>query len=128
YSVIPVGPKMCVDPQCSFREVLGSPEFGKRVLALHVDEAHCIAQWGGKFRPEYSDLEAIRALLPYRTPVQVTSATMPPHVLKLVHDTMNIDPTTSFYLNLGNDRHNITWEVRYMKAGRPELDELDFLL
>ncbi|EJF60637.1 P-loop containing nucleoside triphosphate hydrolase protein, partial [Dichomitus squalens LYAD-421 SS1] len=41
---------------------------------------------------------------------------------------MNIDPSTSFYLNLGNDRPNITWEVRYMKAGRPELDELEFLL
>ncbi|KAM5538410.1 hypothetical protein V8D89_008012 [Ganoderma adspersum] len=79
---------------CSFRDVLSSPDFGKRVLGLHVDEAHCIAQWGGKFRPGYSQLEA------------------------LAHDTMNIDPLNSFYLNLGNDHHNITWE----------LDELEFLL
>ncbi|KAM5534910.1 hypothetical protein V8D89_011465, partial [Ganoderma adspersum] len=128
YSIILVGLNMCVDTQCSFWDVLGSPEFGKRILGMHVDEAHCIVQWGGKFRPEYSQLEAVHALFPCQVPVQITSATMPPHVLKLAQDTMNISPSQSFHLNLRNDRHNITWKVRYMKAGHPELDELDFLL
>lgn len=119
---------MCIDTQSSFCDILTSPEFGKRVLGLHVDKAHCIAQWGGKFCPEYLHLEAIHALLPCQVPVQITSATMPPHVLKLAHKTMNIDPSNLLYLNLENDHHNIMWEVCYMKAGRPELDELEFLL
>ena len=119
---------MCVDTKSSFRSVLSDPSFGKRVLGLHVDEAQCIAQWGDSFRPEYSAIEAIRSLLPVRTPVQATSATMPPQILKRARDTLHIGVTTSFHLNLGNDRPNITWEVRHMSAGKSDFEALAFLL
>ncbi|KAN0082804.1 hypothetical protein V8E55_008599 [Tylopilus felleus] len=53
---------------------------------------------------------------------------MPPHVLKQVCTTMHIDIETSYYLNLGVDRPNITWEVRHMRAGKSDLESLRLVL
>ncbi|EIW55821.1 P-loop containing nucleoside triphosphate hydrolase protein [Trametes versicolor FP-101664 SS1] len=128
YSVVIIGPKLLTERQSTFRTLLSNAKFTKRVLALVVDEAHCIAQWGGEFRPEYSDLGDVRALLTLNTSVCAFSATMKPSALALARKTLHILPNRSFHLNIGNDRPNITWEVRYMTAGKSNLDVLGFLL
>ncbi|KAH9923378.1 P-loop containing nucleoside triphosphate hydrolase protein, partial [Fomitopsis serialis] len=37
------------------------PSLSKGISALIVDEAHCISQWGGDFRPSYSKMSQVRA-------------------------------------------------------------------
>ncbi|KAI0363574.1 P-loop containing nucleoside triphosphate hydrolase protein [Pilatotrama ljubarskyi] len=128
YSILVIGPKLLVDRQSTFRPLLSDAKFTKRVLGLIVDEAHCITQWGSDFRPEYSQLDAIRALLPLNTAVCAFSATMNPPALAQTRKTLHIAAHRSFHLNLGNDRCNITWEVRYMTAAKSDLEALAFLL
>ncbi|KIK90692.1 hypothetical protein PAXRUDRAFT_47526, partial [Paxillus rubicundulus Ve08.2h10] len=45
-------------------------------------------------------------------PIYATSATMSPSVLTEVCHILHINPLESFYLNLGNDRCNVTQECR----------------
>ena len=128
YRIIVVGPELCVDGDSRFRALLSKPAFSKQVSALIVDEAHCITQWGTGFRPKYAELDTLRALLRIRVPVLLASATMPPVSLAQARCTMHIDDDHSFHLNLGNDRANISWEVRYMSGGKTDLEALQFLV
>ncbi|KAH9915608.1 P-loop containing nucleoside triphosphate hydrolase protein, partial [Fomitopsis serialis] len=62
--------------------VLTERGLSKGISALIVDEAHCISQWGGDFRPSYSKMSQVRAHLPQGTPVGCFSAMMAPDALE----------------------------------------------
>ena len=87
-----------------------------KLLAIVVDEAHCISQWGGDFREQYALLERLRSFAPPMTPVLAVSATMDPKTLHDVCARLVIDLETSFFLNLGNHRHNIIMSVVQMES------------
>ena len=97
-----------------FRKWLACKKTMTRVLAVIVDEAHCISQWGGDFRPAYAELEKLRAFIPTNIPLLLTSATLCPSSLSDVCARMNINLKKSFFLNLGNRRSNITTTVIHM--------------
>ncbi|RDX45839.1 P-loop containing nucleoside triphosphate hydrolase protein [Lentinus brumalis] len=128
YDVILVGPKLLTGERSTVRDLLSKPHFNRRVLGFVIDEAHCICQWGGSFRQEYSQLAVVRALLSTVTSILVTSATMTPVVLENTWKSVLIDPEKSFVLNLGNDRRNIEWRVESMTAGKADLGCLQFLV
>ncbi|KII90534.1 hypothetical protein PLICRDRAFT_157733 [Plicaturopsis crispa FD-325 SS-3] len=100
----------------ALRQLLGSKTYQEKIAAVIVDECHCISQWGGEFRPKYSALEKFRAFVPTHIPFLATSATLPPSALDEVSTKLNIDLTSSFFLNLGNDRPNITPKVIQIKS------------
>ncbi|KAJ6601732.1 P-loop containing nucleoside triphosphate hydrolase protein [Mycena vulgaris] len=94
------------------------------ILGLIIDEAHCISQWGGDFRKLYSLLDQLRGLLPLGTPVHAFSATLAPDALAEVCASLSINLGKAFFLNLGNDRPNITPSVVQMKS-EADLDALN---
>src|ERR1700683_311805 len=99
-----------------FWKMLTDEKFQENICAVIIDEAHCISQWGGDFRKAYALLEKLRALLPPNIPFLVTSATLPPLVLREVRSKLAIDAASSFYINLGNDRPNIAMCVQEINA------------
>jgi ATP-dependent DNA helicase RecQ len=61
------------------RQLLDDVLDSGRLVALAVDEAHCISAWGHDFRPDYRRLGQLRALCP-GVPLVALSATAAPQV------------------------------------------------
>ena len=68
------------------------------MAGIIIDEAHCISQWGGDFRPAYAEVSKLRAFMPLEIPVLLTSATLPPLALSEVCSEMNVDREDLFEL------------------------------
>ncbi|SJL12622.1 uncharacterized protein ARMOST_16051 [Armillaria ostoyae] len=112
YRALFAGPEMSLEHE-SFRDALRA--IAKDIAAVIIDEAHCISQWGGDFRKHYAELNKLRGILRPGTPVLAASATLTPRALQDVCSSLLIDRDTSFFLNLGNDRPNISTSVHRMK-------------
>jgi len=112
-----------------FRAALLKSGFTKSTRALVIDEAHCISEWGGDFRPHYGvdKIGTIRSLFPLKTPVLAASATMNERTLLDVRAALHIDADKCFHLNLGNDRPNIETRVFQMKSSH-DIDALFSLI
>ncbi|KIK97805.1 hypothetical protein PAXRUDRAFT_135571 [Paxillus rubicundulus Ve08.2h10] len=105
--VIYTSPEMAISNP-HFNGLLCSPNYHEHLIGLVIDEAHCIVQWGGDFQPTYSKLDKLWSFMPTHIPLYIISATMTPDVLLEVCRLLHISPSTSFHLNLGNDRKNIS--------------------
>ncbi|KAJ2936360.1 hypothetical protein H1R20_g735, partial [Candolleomyces eurysporus] len=106
---------MCFENK-DFRDLLTNAEFTGDLAMVAVDEAHCISQWGGEFRPAYGRLSQLRSFVPTHIPFLATSATLPPAALQDVRAGLLLNPKSTYVVNLGNDRHNITMSVKTIKS------------
>jgi len=62
------------------------------VRAFHIDEAHCISQWGHDFRPEYRQMSSLKQRFPQAS-VHAYTATATPRVREdIVHQLQLADP------------------------------------
>lgn len=106
--MVVTSPEMCL-LEDDFWSLLSSPLFTRRICSFVIDEAHCIEAWGlSKFREMYARLGTLRAFVGQNIPFLVTSATLPPSTLIIVRQVIDLEPSKTFHLNLGNDHRNIT--------------------
>jgi RecQ family ATP-dependent DNA helicase len=95
----------------AFRDALA----GRRVGLFVVDEAHCVAEWGHDFRPDYLRLgEAIGSLTHGRAPgerppVMAATATATPRVAREIAERLGLSDWVS--VRSGFDRPNISFDV-----------------
>jgi ATP-dependent DNA helicase RecQ len=88
----------------AFRAALAS----RRVSLFVVDEAHCVAEWGHDFRPDYLRLhDAIAAL--DRPAVMAATATATPRVAQEIAQRLGLHEPVS--IRSGFDRPNLTFDV-----------------
>jgi ATP-dependent DNA helicase RecQ len=88
----------------AFREAVGTRKVGLFV----VDEAHCVAEWGHDFRPDYLRLHGAIAALG-RPPVMAATATATPRVAKEIATRLGLREWVG--VSSGFDRPNIAWDV-----------------
>jgi RecQ family ATP-dependent DNA helicase len=80
----------------------------RRVALFVVDEAHCVAEWGHDFRPDYLRLhEAIASL--GRPAVMAATATATPRVAQEIAQRLGLREWVS--IRSGFDRPNLTFDV-----------------
>jgi ATP-dependent DNA helicase RecQ len=88
----------------AFRDALAQ----RRIGLFVVDEAHCVAEWGHDFRPDYLRLHsAIDAL--GRPPVMATTATATPSVAQEIARRLGLRDWLS--VRSGFDRPNLAFDV-----------------
>jgi ATP-dependent DNA helicase RecQ len=88
----------------AFRSALAS----RRVSLFVVDEAHCVAEWGHDFRPDYLRLhDAIASL--GRPAVMAATATATPRVAQEIAQRLGLREWAS--VRSGFDRPNLTFDV-----------------
>ncbi len=80
----------------------------RRVVLFVVDEAHCVAEWGHDFRPDYLRLHHAIAMLG-RPPVMATTATATPRVAGEIAARLGLSDWVS--IKAGFDRPNIAFDV-----------------
>ncbi|EPQ59180.1 hypothetical protein GLOTRDRAFT_34856, partial [Gloeophyllum trabeum ATCC 11539] len=61
-----------------FKNLLSHEPFWRRIVAMGVDEAHLLLQWGKGFRKAFLEIGFMRARLPSRAVVMAVTATMAP--------------------------------------------------
>ena len=127
HRVVLTSPEMCLEhPQ--FSKLLRNADFTKKIFSIVVDEAHCISQWGESFRKKYAELGTLRSYVPSSVPFLVTSATLPPHMLDEVVQKLCFSMKRTFFINLGNERLNITPTVCRLRGAAGDLDALTFTI
>jgi len=75
---------------------------------LAVDEAHCISEWGHDFRPEYRQLDKLRAFLP-DVPAMALTATATPRVRDDIVQHLKLRDPAVFIASF--NRPNLTYRV-----------------
>ena len=105
----------------AFRRALAA----RRVGLFVVDEAHCVAEWGHDFRPDYLRLgEAIASL--GRPPVMAATATATPAVAQEIVERLALrDP---LLVRSGFDRPNLSFEVLSVEGKGAQARKLAALL
>jgi superfamily II DNA helicase RecQ len=112
-----------------FSKILRLAHFAQRISHIVIDEAHCIRNWGSKFRPFYAELGRLRTWFGLATPVVLSSATMgQPEAQESICRIMGIHRDRSFQANLGNDLPNLCTLIQKFNGAPTNLSVLDFLV
>ncbi|KAI0707557.1 P-loop containing nucleoside triphosphate hydrolase protein [Cerioporus squamosus] len=127
YHIVLISPEM-LQSRMFVKKVLRNSKFTRRILSVIVDEAHCISHWGADFRKKYGTLGIIRAFLPRGTPVIALSATLTPRVRRDVTSKLHFPKGGGSFLNIGNDRPNISLVVRACEHPMNSYTDLDFVI
>ena len=86
-----------------------SATYKKNLVALAVDEAHCVKTWGDDFRKTFSLIGELRSLIPHGVSIIALTATATSETLRVVTQRLSlVNPTV---VALPPYRDNISYKV-----------------
>ncbi|BFM48288.1 RecQ family ATP-dependent DNA helicase [Marinomonas sp. THO17] len=88
------------------------------IALFAIDEAHCIAQWGGYFRPEYNQLGQIKQLFP-APPIVALTGSADKTTLNSINQSLNLH--NSLLLKGSIDRPNLQLQVAQKKQAKQQI-------
>lgn len=127
WSIVIISPELILSKPF-IDNVLRDAELSQRLLSIVIDEAHVVSHWGSGFRKNYGKLGILRALVPKGTPMVAMSATLPPRVRFDVLSKLQYDQNDYIYLDLGNDRLNVSIVVRAIQHPMNSYQDLAFVV
>ncbi|KAF8582220.1 hypothetical protein K439DRAFT_1351744 [Ramaria rubella] len=77
--------------------------FSYWLFNIVINEAQCVNEWGGTFRPEYSKLGDLHWMVPAGTPFAVAMGTLTLQGLKDLQLSLNLHPEKMEVIQLSND-------------------------
>ncbi|KAF5369502.1 hypothetical protein D9758_002516 [Tetrapyrgos nigripes] len=85
-------------------------------VSVVVDKAHCIAEWGGDFRPRYDAVGRLLARCPSHVPVLIASATIPQDVRELIVEKLDLGEKYDLVAaSVSNAKLNVRLSVRVIQ-------------
>lgn len=88
-----------------YRTMFQSPVYKKHLVALVVDEAHCVKSWGEQFRKSFSQLGQLRSLLPTGVRVMALTATSTMETYNIVVQILSLE--SPVLVSVAPERSNI---------------------
>lgn len=112
-----------------WRKLLFSKHYREFLVAITVDEAHCISQWGlpgsrskqaaVPFRVWYGNLRELKSLTASDLPSIVLTATASPSTKKDIFRTLNLDQSSCHVIEHNPERPNVQFSVKYLDKSMP---------
>ncbi|KAF5340719.1 hypothetical protein D9611_007435 [Ephemerocybe angulata] len=125
--LIYASPEMALAP--SFQKLWRDAKFRGRLLAVVIDEAHCVEEWGDdSFRPAYRRLSTLRHYTGQDVPFLACTATCSTSTFKTLWDTLSFGSRPFWGLDVGVERNNLLYSIRELvNTKNPVLDVLNIL-
>jgi len=112
-----------------WRKVLFSKHYREFLVAITVDEAHCISQWGlpgsrskqaaVPFRVWYGNLGEFKSLTASNLPSILLTATASPSTRKDIFRTLNLHQLPCHVIEHSPEHPNVQFSVKYLDKTMP---------
>ncbi|KAI1781803.1 P-loop containing nucleoside triphosphate hydrolase protein [Ganoderma leucocontextum] len=125
--IIYLSPEMALSD--GFAKMWRDAKFRDRLLAVIVDEAHCVDEWGvASFRGEYRDLAVLRHYTGQEKAFLACSATWSTSTFEFIFDCLAFGFRPFWGLDVGCDRPNLFYDIQVLRNTKnPVLDVLNIL-
>ena len=77
-----------------YRKMLVSAVYTEKLVALVIDEAHCVNTWGDQFRTTFAQIGDLRSLIPSTVNVMALTATATSETFDVVRYRLSMDKPT----------------------------------
>ena len=104
-----ISPESIIINPC-FRNMLMSARYKDKLVALAVDEAHCVCNWGDEFRVAFWKIGDLRSLLPTHIHMLALTATATQETLQVASERLALKAVV--VVALPPSRPNIMYKVQ----------------
>lgn len=106
-----------------WRQLLASKEYQDNLVAVAIDEAHCITQWGlgstNPFRVWYGNLGELKSLVSNQVCFVSLTATATEHTKEQIVKTLNLKNDRTCFIEQNPNKPNLCFSVQYINNSNP---------